>query len=320
MHARRFDPIGFAGGLLIPIGAAVLILVLTRVWEPRLPAEVAQHWDAAGSPDRFGALWPGAWMMAGITALTGAACGGIAAMGRSLLALRQIMLIVAITVTALLTGIWISSLAVQLDLADPAAAALPLWPAGLYTLAGLAVGVLFARQLRDGRVRVQAKRRPPSHLPRQAVSRIHESLTASAKLQALIVVPLVGLGLVLSVVSETLWALFVFIPLALLILLLLRSQVDVDGSGMRARMAGLTAFDIRTEEIVKAEVKQVSPAAEFGGYGLRIRGKGQYGLVFRRGPAVVVTTASDQTFTVTASQATEMAGVLNSAADSGREY
>ena len=130
--------------------------------------------------------------------------------------------------------------------------------------------------------------------------------------------PLVVIGTVVAVAAREVWPLLVFAPIGLLVVALLRYRVEVDATGLRAYGFGLKAFDIDIDEVVKAEVTQISPFRHFGGWGLRATGKKRYGIVTRTGPAVVVTTASGHTFTVTTDRAKEVAGLLNAAADRRR--
>lgn len=315
---RRIDPVGLVAGGLLPLLGASFILLLTAVWEPRLPAQIAQHWDAGGQADAFGAPWPNAILLASVSAAVGLGCGAPAMLARTLLALRQVLVVAALMTTGLFVAIWVSVLHAQLDLEDAAAAQLALWPVGLGAAVGLLVGVAAAKLLRDGRVRTNVTHRPPSYLPRHPVVDVREDLGVSLKLRALILAPLVLIGLVIAITSKQLWPVLVFVPIGLFVVALLHYRIEVDGTGLRAYGLGLRAFDITVDEIVKAEVKQVSPVGDFGGWGLRATGKGRYGLVTRKGPAVVITVGAGQTFTMTTDRAKEIAGVLNTAADSRR--
>lgn len=317
MKSSRVDPIGVLGGVLLPLAAAAAVFVAAAVWEPRLPNPIAEHWGAAGTPNRFGDLWSNTGMMVVIVLAVGLGCGCVAMFARALLMMRQIMLVVALTVTALLTSTWVGSLAAQLDLEDAAAARLPFWPTGLFTVLGLGVGLLLARQLRDGRVRVRVTERPPAHLPRHAVTHVRDSFAAPTRMQVFFVLPLIALAVVLGFATWTVWPFVIFIPIAVFVLMMMRARIDVDGSGIKARIGGLLAFDLATSEIEKAEVTQVS-GWDYGGYGLRTRGKKQYALVFQRGPAVAITTGGGYTFTITTEDAEHIAGILNSAADQER--
>ena len=51
-EARTFDPAGVAFGVLVPVAAAVTVLVTAGLWEARLPATLATHFSG-GTADGF---------------------------------------------------------------------------------------------------------------------------------------------------------------------------------------------------------------------------------------------------------------------------
>lgn len=318
MRSPRIDPVGLAGGVVLPLLASGLILALAAVWEPRLPDPIAQHWGVGGAPNQFGDLWPNTWRMAMLVVAVGGGCGFVAMLSRSLLMLRQILLVIGLTMTGALAALWISALAAQLDLTDAADARLAEWPPALFGILGFVTGFVLARRLTDGRLRTAATERPPANLPRRAVVPLSETVTSPMWLQIVLVAPLAALAVLLTVASRTAWPLLLIGSVGLLVFTMLRARIDVDGTGLRATVTGMTAFALTINEIAKAEVTTVSPGKQYGGYGLRMRGKGHYGLILRRGPAVAVTTAAGQVFTLTTPRAEEIAGVLNTAADQSR--
>ena len=106
-----------------------------------------------------------------------------------------------------------------------------------------------------------------------------------------------------------------FFPVGLLIVSLLRFRVIVDPSGIRVVNMGMTALQYGIDEIEGARVDVIKPFDDFGGWGLKVKGRRNYGVVTRTGPAVIVTTACGDRLTVTSARAEDMAGALNAFAD-----
>jgi hypothetical protein len=63
-------------------------------------------------------------------------------------------------------------------------------------------------------------------------------------------------------------------------------------------------------DIREVNAVQVSPTAEFGGWGWRMDGTGRSGIIMRAGSAVQVTRASGKKFVVTVDDADTAASVL----------
>lgn len=76
----------------------------------------------------------------------------------------------------------------------------------------------------------------------------------------------------------------------------------------------MAAFDYAIEEITGASVREVNPFEDFGGWGLRVKGRGNYAVATTKGPAVFVTFANGQRLTITTEHADRVAGTLNSLA------
>ena len=91
--------------------------------------------------------------------------------------------------------------------------------------------------------------------------------------------------------------------------------MTVQEAGVRVRNLGMTAVEYGLDEMIGAKVTETRPFEDWGGWGLRAKGRGRYGLVTNTGPALVFTTAGGHEFTVTTERAQEMAGALNSLAD-----
>ncbi|MBN4927552.1 hypothetical protein IEU95_11980 [Hoyosella rhizosphaerae] len=315
---RRVDWTGLLFGVFMPFVVAGTLLWLTRIWEPRLPENVVAQWNAIGEPSRITPLWSNTWLLATLMVATASGLGAIAALRRALLSLRFLLLIVSTTVTGLFAGLWVGILIGHINVININDATLVGWPIAAGVALGGVTGFIAANKLHDGRIVGKATRRPPSHLPRAEASSFDETVVASKPMQILLVGTLIVVGGVVAAASRSLWPLALFVPLAFLLAAGMRAHIHADGAGLAVRIMGHTAFNLKTGEITKAEMSTTSPFGEFGGVGLRVRGSGDYGLVMRKGPAVVVYTAGGHKFTLTTDQPRQLAGILNSAADASR--
>ncbi|OOL29260.1 beta-carotene 15,15'-monooxygenase [Rhodococcus rhodochrous] len=315
MTTRRvIDPAGALFGLGLPLVAAGVALLLPRLWESRLPPRIATHWSGS-APDGFSDPASFSWTMALVILLVGGGCSAIAALAPAMLMMRRYMLVLGLGVTGLLFTLCATVLAGQLD-APAEQAQPPMWSIGAGVALGVAVGILGASLLRDHRVRRSAVACPDPALPRgpvelPIVEQVGTGTRTTLVLAALVLAPAV----LVCGAARSWWPLAIFLPVAVLVLSLLRFRVVVDDTGVRVQNLGMTAVDYGLDEIVGAKVAHVRPFQDWGGWGLRAKGRGRYGLVTITGPALVVTVAGGQEFTVTASQAERMAGALNTLAD-----
>ncbi|MCQ4119610.1 DUF1648 domain-containing protein [Rhodococcus tibetensis] len=317
MHGSRIvDPAGAVFGLVLPVVAALSAVLLTKLWEPRLPAEIATHWTTT-SPDGFSAPMSSAWTFALVTVLFGGGCAAFAALAPALLMMRRTMLVVGLSVVGLIITVQVVMLAVQLDVTDPTGTELPLWSLGLGTVLGAAVGMIGAACLRDYRRRVAATKPPDATLPRADAPAAVAVSVGFGTTGSVILLVLFGVvpALVVCRLAGGWWPLAVFVPVGLLLVSLLRFRVLVDEDGIRVINMGMPALDYGIDEIEGARVGVIKPFDDFGGWGLKVKGARNYGVVTRTGPAVIITMACGDRLTVTTSEAEEMAGVVNAFAD-----
>ncbi|QYB00933.1 DUF1648 domain-containing protein [Rhodococcus sp. USK10] len=314
--SRVVDPAGAVFGLLLPVIAALSGVILTKVWEPRLPAQIATHWTTT-SPDGFSSPMSSAWTFALVTVLFGGGCAAIAALAQAMLMMRRTMLVVGLSVVGLILTVQVVLLYVQLDVTDPADTELPLWSLGLGVVIGAVVGLIGAALLRDYRPRVAATDPPDPRLPRADDPATVADTVGFGTVGSLVLLLILGVAPAVAVclLVGGWWPLAVFVPVGLLIVSLLRFRVVVDRSGIRVVNMGMTALQYGIEEIEGARVDVIKPFDDFGGWGLKVKGRRNYGVVTRTGPAVIVTTACGDRLTVTSARAEEMAGALNAYAE-----
>ena len=317
-ESRVFDPAGVVFGVALPLLSAATVLVTARVWRPRLPDTLAVHWSG-GVPDGFTPTGSAAWTFVLALLLVGGGSSVIAALAHALLMMRRTMLIVGSAVTGLMLSVWIGLVTAHLDHASSQEVDLSTTWLGVGILAGAAVGVLGASLLRDYRERRAATDRPDPRLPRGPVNL---PLVTSAGFGAGTIAVLTAGAALTSVglcrLAGSWWLLAVFLPVSVLVIGLLRFRIVVDESGLRVFNMGMCALDYGVDELIGAQVTEVAPFRDFGGWGLRIKGRGNYGVVTVTGPALVFTAASGQQLTITTDRAEEMAGALNSLANARR--
>ncbi|MGA9872420.1 MAG: DUF1648 domain-containing protein [Rhodococcus sp. (in: high G+C Gram-positive bacteria)] len=314
MKARTFDPAGVIFGVLAPIAAAALGVVAARIWRSRLPDQIATHWSGT-QPDGFTSPVTSAWTLVIVIVLVGGGCSAVAALAHALLIMRRTMLMIGLTVVGLITVLQLAILHSQLDMTDVDRVEVPGWAIGVGTAVGFSVGLLGASLLRDYRERVTADAPPPESLPRTAPDLpLVESLGAGRVATAVLFSILAAAAALTCWIVESWWPLAIFVPLAVLTVSLLRYELVVDRAGIHVRSLGMAAFDYAIEEVTGASVREVDPFSDFGGWGLRVKGRGNYAVATTKGPAVFLTLAGGHRLTITTPNAERIAGTINSLA------
>lgn len=309
------DPAGIVFGILAPLLCAISGFALSALWKSRLPDPIATHWTTT-SPDGFSTLTSNAWTVALLTLLLGGGLSAIAALAPAMLMMRRFMLVIGLSVVGLVTAVDAALLHAQLDVTDPSTTSLPLWPLAAGFVIGGTVGLVGAWFLRDYRVRTAATGRPASTLPRsdEAVP-LSDDVGFSARGCVVLAVTALAPGVVMSAAMRSPWPVFMFAIIGLLAVSLVRFRVIVDADGIRVRNMGMTAMTYGLDEVIGADVAEIKPFTDFGGWGLKTKGRRNYGIVTRTGPAVVVGFAGGDKLTITTPKAPALAGALNRMAD-----
>ncbi|WP_430334883.1 DUF1648 domain-containing protein [Rhodococcus sp. ACT016] len=311
---RVIDPAGVIFGIVVPILGAAAGVVLTYVLEPRLPEQIATHWSGS-SPDGFMSPTSSAWSMAAIVLLVGGGCSAIAALAQAQLMMRRIMLLLGLTVVGLIVAVEIAMIVGQVD-ATATDAAMPAEALGLGLALGAVVGLIGASLLRDYRVRAVATEAPSADLPRGAVELpITDQVGMSVGGLTGTALALAAPAVLVCWIAGVWWPLGLYVPVVLLAVTLLQFRLVVDTDGIRVQNMGMSAIEYGTDEVLGAKVREVRPFQDFGGWGLKTKGRGNYAVVTRTGPAVVITFACGHQLTVTTPRAEEIAGALNTLAD-----
>jgi hypothetical protein len=122
------------------------------------------------------------------------------------------------------------------------------------------------------------------------------------------------------VVVTRVWPLLIVVGLVgILIASMFRWVIRVDSRGLTIRSAlGWPRIRVPLDEVVRADVIQVRPLRDFGGWGLRVGRGGRVGVVLRSGEAMLVQRTGGRSVAVTVPGAAAGAGVLNALADHAR--
>lgn len=293
-----------------PIAAIPTITLLIAAAD-RLPDPLASHFGPSGTADGFAGRWSLVALAAGLgigmavvfalTAATGMGAVSRRDLGRWLVGLSW--------ATAGFVGtVQFAATAANLDLADPATAALPLWTFPAALLIGAAAGLLGW---------LVTPRTTPSTPDDPAVpavalgptERVSWSRTAGSPVLLLVAGVLAAAAIALWVAGLVVSAV-VMVAVAVLALVLGSARVTVDRRGLTVAlgMLGWPRLRIPADDIVSVTVTDVSPM-QYGGWGYRVL-PGARGVILRSGEALVVTRRSGQRFAVTVDDAGTAAGLL----------
>ncbi|MDH6284809.1 DUF1648 domain-containing protein [Prescottella agglutinans] len=312
---RVIDPAGVFFGVVVPVLAAAAGVALTFALEPRLPEQIATHWSGS-SPDGFMSPTASAWSLAVIVLLVGGGCSAIAALAQAQLMMRRVMLVLGLAVVGVIVATEIATIVGQVDATTMADAPLPVTGIGLGLVLGAVVGVVGASLLRDYRVRRIATEAPSADLPRGAVDLpIADQVGMSAAGLLATALVLAAPAVLVCWLADAWWPLGLYLPVVLLAVTLLQFRLVVDADSIRVQNMGMSAIEYGTDEVLGAKVTHLRPFQDFGGWGFKAKGRGNYGVVTRTGPAVVITFACGNQLTVTTARAEEVAGALNTLAD-----
>jgi hypothetical protein len=306
----------------IPLGLTLLGAGLMLAWIPDVPSSIAVHWGADGRPDGFGPAWSMPVILASVgvgLALLFALMGwGASRSGEWGPTLRFLGALGGGTSVLITVGMTVS-FAMQRGAdayADAPSALVPLLSA---FVAGAAAGVLAWFVQPDVTVSGGSVASDPALVPVGDGERVAWLRTTTMSRPAMIAI--VGVTLLqaaLAVVSafagSDLWWLFAALAVvfAVLTAAMCVFRVSVTAAGLRvSSIAGVPRFVVPLADIDAVSVTRVDPAAQFGGWGIRVGVDGRLGIVLHSGEAIQVTRRGGRTLVVTVDDAATGAGLLS---------
>ncbi|MFM9376647.1 DUF1648 domain-containing protein [Gordonia sp. VNK21] len=320
-------PAFIGAALVIPLVLMLAAVIVQVVLLSRLPDRVAVHWSVDGRPDG----WLPGWTSPLLTAVVVLIVSGLLAVP-ALPALRDgdrgpsYRLLAALSAGLAAFTVVPATGALWYQTGDRGVAGDQVPIEGLLltaTLAAVAVGAA------AWWIQPEQKRPPENSLPVPAHALAPgerpvwlRTATAGRGMVAVTV----GVFAVMLVSTCYLWlsdagtgtvvggaVLTVLITAAATVTLAFRVRVDEDGVQV-ASLAGRPRFTVPIDDVEQVRLIQVSPNADFGGYGIRLC-PGVTGIIVRRGPALEVLRRSGRRFVVTVDDAVGAAALLTALAE-----
>ena len=307
--------------LLLGIATAVQISLLGS-----LPSEVAVHWDIGGQPDRYLPAWSLPLMTAllgvsMVVLLTASARPSLAAGDAG--ASYRVLGGLSLGLSTLIAVIFTATAWYQTDGGTVPIVGLAMTSAAL----ALAAGVVAALSLPIPPHAERTVPATPLALDPDEQAAWLRTTTASRGTVGLAAAAFV-MGLLATIFS---WAdgqsdsyvigsAVVTILVAVAVATTVAYRVRVSADGLRAAsVAGLPRFHVPLDDIAEVAVNpDVRPIGDYGGYGIRWRGK-TTAVVPRGGSAIVVRRSSGRSFAVVVDDADAGAALLSALADRHRQ-
>lgn len=303
----------------IVVAAAVAVQVFAL---PNVPAVVATHWTFDGTPDGFSP----AWTVPVFTAVLGLGLPAVL-FGVSFRSLRRgehgaayrLLGAVALGTAVLLAGLMTWTLLMQ--------------TAGTTTLPALAVVAPIVAAVALGALGWMLQPNAPWHpvashapeaLPLAPGERVlwTRAVTVATSGRVVLIAAVVltaATAVLVGAMTAELWVTVIAgaatLLLAFAVVANSRFHVRVDADGLTVVSSlGWPRVVVPLPEIVSAEVVNVSPMAEFGGWGLRWGPGGNFGVVLRAGEGLRVRRTNGRFLTVTVDDAATATALLTALA------
>lgn len=305
-------------GLLTAILPVALVPLTAELLRHRLPHRLPMHWNASEAVDATSSLTNS------VTGYTiGAAAGAVlAAVGVLPLGLRwrlrRWLITIGAAVSSFVAAIWLTTIALSVDVLDPLQAPPPTWhiPAMLVAVGGwtlLAYAACGAPPLQPA-----ATGRPAADLPRVPLPPGESSWTerSSARHGWWLLAPLLALAGLMAWWLNVWVASPVLFAVGLLVLTMV-NRLTIDRRGIHVGFGpwGRPRVTVPAREIAGA-VETTVRVSEWGGWGYRLhpdmRGRG---LITRSGPAIRVELSGGRYFVASTQDPATAAGLVNTIAD-----
>lgn len=321
---RAWRPRAWRAAAWSALAGAVLLLAAAVVawsWMDELPDAIASHWSGSGAPDGFSA--PGGFVLVSAALAVGllATFVAIGVLAGAAASTRRIAAAGNVWAGGFAGLLLLTTLAPQRGLTDVSQVTMDGWAIAFPILAPLAPA-LVAAALVPGDPAMPAHEPVAADAPRTALRDGERAvwLRRAAGGPGLAVgAGAIAVTVVLAVVLET-WAMLVVpVLLAGLFAAMFAFRVRVDAAGLTVRSAlGWPGTHVPAAEVLAASVVEVSPLAEFGGWGWRVGRGGRVGVVLRKGEALLVERTGGRSLVVTVDDAASGAALLNAVAARAR--
>jgi hypothetical protein len=309
--------------VVAPLIVTVVVSVLMFSWVGDLPDPAAVHWTVAGNPDGYGAprTLPILFLVVSLSLV--ALLGGATVVIAHHSPLTRIMKVLAVSVPGVVVFLAVvlgGSMAAERGASSWRDAEAP----GLVILwAIIATAVVITaswfllppgeRAWQQG----EARAVPALRLKDGERASWHANAAASVGLviasvaACAVAVAATTIAIVLGGIA--LWPLSL-LPLVVLVFVLatLNWTIRVDARGVLARSAlGLPRVRIALADVESAEVVQIDPFRQFGGWGIRFGLNRDLGIVLRSGEGLRVVRKSGRSLVISVNDAASAAGLLN---------
>jgi hypothetical protein len=306
---------------LVGLGLLAWAALLANSWRAQLPHLVAVHWGVNGAPNGYATVGTaiGVMLVSGGVLVLGFAAVTVA-LGQSALT-RRIGAAATIWSALFPSTITVGSLNGQRGLTDardaPGISGVLLVAIGGSLVIAIMVAVLVPGDPVQPTVEPVDREAPRVTL--EGGARTVWSGGAESPIALAASLGATALTLVLAVLTQF----WVLVFMAVLVFALIASmsmvKVRIDRTGVVIRSPlGWPRTRIPLTEVVRADVIDVRPMRDFGGWGWRVGRRGRVGIALRGGESLLVERTGDRSTVVTVDHALVAAGTLNALADQAR--
>ncbi|GAA1961393.1 DUF1648 domain-containing protein [Agromyces allii] len=327
---RRERRLVWAVVVWIPFAIVAVTTLVQLLWIPRMPDEIAVHFDATGQPDRW--TTPGRAVLGSavislslVLALAIATFGGARAMrqgeGRPVRYLARVRptAVFAPATTVAVSGIMLALYGLQLEGVEA-----PAWSVPVAIIGGLLLGALvgwIAWRVLPAPDRSASD--APAATPALDLAPGERAVWTETSSSPWLVAFLIGLALAVTAVPlvlapEAWWLWVLLFVFVLLLATTAWIRVTVDRNGLVVRtLLGFPLSHVPLDRVISAADVDVLPA-EFGGWGFRFDMHGRRGIIIRSGEAIEVERTGAAPLVVTVADARTGAALLNALAAAKR--
>ncbi len=302
----------FGVPLLIVIAATLYLLIVND----RLPEQVAIHWGGDGAADGFISRANLPWFVAAITFAVSAPFVAISIMSTSKSFSPGLFHALPASLSAFLGVVMVLTATVSLDSTE--APNFPTWVIPVSLAVAFGAGVIASKLAGPAPAIADTAAPAPSSAERFPIPEGQTAVWSGRTPMGRNLMALVAFFAFMNIVvaGVTSWWLLGLVVVTVLVILT-TSSFDVTAGPSGVRVAGVLGFPRTTvplNQIVMAEAGSVK-AMQFGGFGWRVRGKGQTAVLTRSGPALTVTRTDGAQLHVTLDDPERPAAVISALLD-----